>query len=204
VMYMQGVNANILSLGGIALAIGAMVDAAVVMIENAHKKLEHAEHEHGGMTEKLRRKTLIEAAVEVGPALFFSLLIITLSFLPVFSLEAQEGKLFKPLALTKTYSMAAAAGLSVTLIPVLMIMFIKGKILPEEKNPINRFLIAAYRPALTWVMHRPKLVLALALAAILATAWPMSRLGGEFMPALAEGDLLYMPTALPGLSASKA
>ncbi|WP_339467871.1 efflux RND transporter permease subunit, partial [Pseudomonas lurida] len=136
--------------------------------------------------------------------LFFSQLIITLSFLPVFSLEAQEGKLFKPLALTKTYSMAAAAGLSVTLIPVLMIMFIKGKILPEEKNPINRFLIAAYRPALTWVMHRPKLVLALALAAILATAWPMSRLGGEFMPALAEGDLLYMPTALPGLSASKA
>ena len=204
VMYMQGVNANILSLGGIALAIGAMVDAAVVMIENAHKKLEHAEHEHGGMTEKLRRKTLIEAAVEVGPALFFSLLIITLSFLPVFSLEAQEGKLFKPLALTKTYSMAAAAGLSVTLIPVLMIMFIKGKILPEEKNPINRFLIAAYRPALTWVMHRPKLVLALALATILATAWPMSRLGGEFMPAIAEGDLLYMPTALPGLSASKA
>lgn len=204
IMYMQGVNANILSLGGIALAIGAMVDAAVVMIENAHKKLEHAAHQNGGMTEKLRRSTLIEAAVEVGPALFFSLLIITLSFLPVFSLEAQEGKLFKPLALTKTYSMAAAAGLSVTLIPVLMIMFIKGKILPEEKNPINRFLISAYRPALTWVMRRPKLMLGLALAAILATAWPISRLGGEFMPALAEGDLLYMPTALPGLSASKA
>lgn len=204
VMYMQGVNANILSLGGIALAVGAMVDAAVVMIENAHKKLEHAEEEHGGMTEKLRRTTLIDAAVEVGPALFFSLLIITLSFLPVFSLEAQEGKLFKPLALTKTYSMAAAAGLSVTLIPVLMIMFIRGKILPEQRNPINRFLIAVYRPALTWVMHRPKLVLGMALAAILVTAWPISRLGGEFMPALAEGDLLYMPTALPGLSASKA
>lgn len=204
IMHMQGVNANILSLGGIALAIGAMVDAAVVMVENAHKKLEHAAHEHGGMTEKLRRSTLIEAAVEVGPALFFSLLIITLSFLPVFSLEAQEGKLFKPLALTKTYSMAAAAGLSVTLIPVLMIMFIKGKILPEDKNPINRFLISAYRPALSWAMHKPKLVLGLALAAILATAWPISRLGGEFMPALAEGDLLYMPTALPGLSASKA
>jgi Cu(I)/Ag(I) efflux system membrane protein CusA/SilA len=204
VMYYQGVNANILSLGGIALAIGAMVDAAVVMIENAHKKLEHAEHEHGGMTEELRKRTLVDAAVEVGPALFFSLLIITLSFLPVFSLEAQEGRLFTPLALTKTYSMAAAAGLSVTLMPVLMIMFIKGKIRPEEKNPINRWLIAAYRPALVWVMKWPKLVLGLAIGALLLTAWPLSRLGGEFMPALAEGDLLYMPTALPGLSASKA
>lgn len=204
VMYYQGVNANILSLGGIALAVGAMVDAAVVMIENAHKKLEHAEQEHGGMTESLRKQTLIEAAVEVGPALFFSLLIITLSFLPVFSLEAQEGKLFKPLALTKTYSMAAAAGLSITLIPVLMIMFIKGKIRPEDKNPVNHFLIAAYRPALHWVMRSPKLVVGLALGVLLLTAWPITRLGGEFMPALAEGDLLYMPTALPGLSASKA
>ncbi|MBR2172927.1 MULTISPECIES: efflux RND transporter permease subunit [unclassified Sphingopyxis] len=204
VMYFQGVNANILSLGGIALAIGAMVDAAVVMIENAHKRLEHVEHEHGGMTEKLRRRTIVDAAAEVGPALFFSLLIITLSFLPVFSLEAQEGKLFKPLALTKTYSMAAAAGLSVTLIPVLMVMFIKGKIRPEDKNPINRALIAAYRPGLAWVMRWPKLVLGLALGALLITAWPLSRLGGEFMPAIAEGDLLYMPTALPGLSASKA
>ncbi len=204
VMYYQGVNANILSLGGIALAVGAMVDAAVVMIENAHKKLEHAEHEHGGMTESLRKQTLVEAAVEVGPALFFSLLIITLSFLPVFSLEAQEGKLFKPLALTKTYSMAAAAGLSITLIPVLMIMFIKGKIRPEDKNPVNHFLIAAYRPALHWVMRWPKLVVGLAIGVLLLTAWPITRLGGEFMPALAEGDLLYMPTALPGLSASKA
>ena len=204
IMYYQGVNANILSLGGIALAIGAMVDAAVVMIENAHKKLEHAKDEFGELTEKMRRNVLVEAAVEVGPALFFSLLIITLSFLPVFSLEAQEGKLFKPLALTKTYSMAAAAGLSVTLIPVLMVMFIKGKIRPENKNPINRALIAAYRPGLTWVMRWPKLVLGLALAALLISAWPASRLGGEFMPALAEGDLLYMPTALPGLSASKA
>jgi Cu(I)/Ag(I) efflux system membrane protein CusA/SilA len=204
IMYLQGVNANILSLGGIALAVGAMVDAAVVMIENAHKKLEHAEAEQGGMTERLRRRVLVDAAVEVGPALFFSLLIITLSFLPVFSLEAQEGKLFKPLALTKTYSMAAAAGLSVTLIPVLMVMFIKGRIRPEDKNPVNRFLIAAYRPGLSWVMRRPKLILGMAAGALLLTAWPMSRLGGEFMPAIAEGDLLYMPTALPGLSASKA
>ncbi len=204
VMYFQGVNANILSLGGIALAIGAMVDAAVVMIENAHKKLEHARDEHGELSEKMRRSVLVDAAVEVGPALFFSLIIITLSFLPVFSLEAQEGKLFKPLALTKTYSMAAAAGLSVTLIPVLMVMFIKGKIRPEARNPVNRALIAAYRPALAWVMRWPKLVIGLALGALLLSAWPMSRLGGEFMPALAEGDLLYMPTALPGLSASKA
>ena len=204
IMYFQGINANILSLGGIALAIGAMVDAAVVMIENAHKKLEHAEEEHGGMTEALRRKVLVEAAVEVGPALFFSLLIITLSFLPVFSLEAQEGRLFKPLALTKTYSMAAAAALSITLIPVLMVIFVKGRIRREADNPINRFLIHAYRPGLSWVMRRPKLVLGLAAGALLLTAWPMSRLGGEFMPVIAEGDLLYMPTALPGLSASKA
>ena len=204
VMHLQGVNANILSLGGIALAIGAMVDAAIVMIENAHKKLEHAEEEHGGMTEALRKQTLVEAAVEVGPALFFSLLIITLSFLPVFTLEAQEGRLFRPLALTKTYSMAAAAGLSVTLIPVLMVMFIKGRIRREHENPINRWLIRAYRPGLQWAIKRPKVVLGIAAAALLVTAWPFSRLGGEFLPALAEGDLLYMPTALPGLSASKA
>ena len=204
VMHLQGVNANILSLGGIALAIGAMVDAAIVMIENAHKKLEHAEQQHGEMTESLRKQTLVEAAVEVGPALFFSLLIITLSFLPVFTLEAQEGRLFKPLALTKTYSMAAAAGLSVTLIPVLMVMFIKGRIRREHENPINRWLTRAYRPGLQWAMKRPKIVLGIAAAALLITAWPFSRLGGEFLPALAEGDLLYMPTALPGLSASKA
>jgi len=204
IMRFQGVNANILSLGGIALAVGAMVDAAVVMIENAHKKLEHAAHELGELTNKMRKKVLVEAAVEVGPALFFSLLIITLSFLPVFSLEAQEGKLFKPLALTKTYSMAAAAGLSITLIPVLMLIFIKGKIRPEDKNPVNYALIAVYRPALTWVMKSPKLVLGLALGVLLVTAWPLSRLGGEFMPPIAEGDLLYMPTALPGLSAGKA
>jgi Cu(I)/Ag(I) efflux system membrane protein CusA/SilA len=205
VMYFQGINANILSLGGIALAIGAMVDAAVVMIENAHKKLEHAEEEkEGELSESSRRKVLVEAAVEVGPALFFSLLIITLSFLPVFSLEAQEGRLFKPLALTKTYSMAAAAALSVTLIPVLMVMFIRGRIRREADNPINRILIAAYRPGLAWVLRRPKLVLGLAAGALLVTALPMAKLGGEFMPAIAEGDLLYMPTALPGLSASKA
>lgn len=204
VMYFQGINANILSLGGIALAIGAMVDAAVVMIENAHKKLEHAEAKHGELPEPLRRNVLIEAAVEVGPALFFSLLIITLSFLPVFSLEAQEGRLFRPLALTKTYSMAAAAGLSVTLIPVLMVMFIKGRIRPEHQNPVNRWLIRTYRPALTWAIGRPKFVLGLAAAALLISLWPISRLGGEFLPPLAEGDLLYMPTALPGLSASKA
>jgi len=204
VMYFQGINANILSLGGIALAIGAMVDAAVVMIENAHKKLEHAEEEEGELSEARRRKVLVEAAVEVGPALFFSLLIITLSFLPVFSLEAQEGRLFKPLALTKTYSMAAAAGLSVTLIPVLMVMFIRGRIRREADNPVNRLLIAAYRPGLAWVLRRPKVVLGLAAGALIVTALPMAKLGGEFMPAIAEGDLLYMPTALPGLSASKA
>ena len=204
VMYFQGINANILSLGGIALAIGAMVDAAVVMIENAHKKLEHAEEEEGELSEARRRKVLVEAAVEVGPALFFSLLIITLSFLPVFSLEAQEGRLFKPLALTKTYSMAAAAGLSVTLIPVLMVMFIRGRIRREADNPVNRLLIAAYRPGLAWVLRRPKVVLGLAAGALIVTALPMAKLGGELMPAIAEGDLLYMPTALPGLSASKA
>ncbi|TFI59766.1 efflux RND transporter permease subunit [Sphingomonas parva] len=204
VMRFQGINANILSLGGIALAIGAMVDAAVVMIENAHKKLEHASADGRPIEEMVRRRVLVEAAVEVGPALFFSLLIITLSFLPVFSLEAQEGRLFRPLALTKTYSMAAAAGLSVTLIPVLMVMFIKGRIRPEADNPVNRALIRGYRPGLAWVLRRPKLVLGLAVAALLVTVWPASRLGGEFMPPIAEGDLLYMPTALPGLSASKA
>jgi len=204
VMYVQGINANILSLGGIALAIGAMVDAAIVMIENAHKKLEHAERRDGEVSESMRRRVVIDAAAEVGPALFFALLIITLSFLPVFSLEAQEGRLFRPLALTKTYSMAAAAGLSVTLIPVLMVMFIKGRIRREDQNPISRGLISACRPGITWSLRQPKFVVALAAGALLVTAWPMSRLGGEFMPALAEGDLLYMPTALPGLSASKA
>ena len=203
VMDLQGINANIMSLGGIAIAIGAMVDAAIVMIENAHKKLEHAQTD-GEVIGNRRVELLVEAAVEVGPALFFSLLIITLSFLPVFSLEAQEGRLFRPLALTKTYSMAAAAGLSITLVPVLITMFIKGRIRPEQENPINRFLIRIYRPALAWVLARPKRVVAIAAAALVVTLVPMSLLGAEFMPAMEEGDILYMPTALPGLSAAEA
>ena len=204
VMNLQGVNANIMSLGGIAIAIGAMVDAAIVMIENAHKKLEHAGAEEGGVSELRRREIIVEAAVEVGPALFFSLLVITLSFLPVFTLEAQEGRLFRPLAFTKTYSMAAAAGLSVTLIPVLMIMFIKGRIRPEAENPLSRALIGAYRPGLRWVLRKPWLTLGIAAVALLLTLIPASRLGSEFMPLMDEGDILYMPTALPGLSASEA
>jgi len=203
VMDLQGVNANIMSLGGIAIAIGAMVDAAIVMIENAHKKLEHA-GANEGLGEAKRIQLLVEAAVEVGPALFFSLLIITLSFLPVFTLEAQEGRLFQPLALTKTYSMAAAAALSITLVPVLMTIFIKGRIRPEQHNPINRFLIHAYRPALAWVLGKPRLTLGIAAAGLLVTIIPMTRLGAEFMPAMEEGDILYMPTALPGLSAAEA
>jgi Cu(I)/Ag(I) efflux system membrane protein CusA/SilA len=203
VMHLQGVNANIMSLGGIALAIGAMVDAAIVMIENAHKKLEHAGGAEG-LPDKRRIEVLIEAAIEVGPALFFSLLIITLSFLPVFTLEAQEGRMFRPLALTKTYSMAAAAGLSITLVPVLITMFVKGRIRPEQDNPINRFFIRMYRPALAGVLQRPKTVIAVAAAVLALTVIPMSQLGSEFMPAMDEGDILYMPTALPGLSAADA
>ncbi len=199
VMHYQGVNANIMSLGGIAIAIGAMVDAAVVMIENAHKKLEH-----GWASEAERLRLIGEAAVEVGPALFFSLLIITLSFVPVFALEAQEGRLFSPLAYTKTYAMAASAGLAVTLVPVLMALLIRGRVPPERSNPLNRFLIAAYRPVLAAVLRAPWTTLAVAMLALAATAWPVSRLGGEFMPPLYEGDLLYMPSALPGLSPAKA
>ncbi|MDQ2733474.1 MAG: efflux RND transporter permease subunit [Pseudomonadota bacterium] len=206
VMNYQGVNANVMSLGGIAIAIGAMVDAAVVMIENAHKHLERWGHEHPG--EKLegeaRWRVIGDSAAEVGPALFFSLLIITLSFIPVFTLEAQEGRLFSPLAFTKTYSMAAAAGLSATLIPVLMGYLIRGRIPDEKRNPLNRLLIAVYRPSLEWVLGRPKLTL-LAAALVLATSlWPITHIGGEFLPRLDEGDLLYMPSALPGLSAGKA
>ncbi len=202
-MDLQGVNANIMSLGGIGIAIGAMVDAAIVMIENAHKKLEHA----GGsetLDSKRRIQLLVEASVEVGPALFFSLLIITLSFLPVFSLEAQEGRMFRPLALTKTYSMAGAAFLSITLVPVLIVMFVKGRIRPERDNAINRFLIRIYRPALSWVLDRPKQVIGIAALVLALTVIPLTRLGGEFMPAMEEGDILYMPTALPGLSAAEA
>lgn len=203
VMNVQGVNANIMSLGGIAIAIGAMVDAAIVMIENAHKKLEHGGGAEG-MSEKTRIRLLVDAAVEVGPALFFSLLIITLSFLPVFTLEAQEGRLFRPLALTKTYSMATAAGLSITLIPVLIVMFVKGKIRSEQDNPINAFLIRIYRPALAWVLRKPKRTLAIAGVMLVATLLPVMMLGAEFMPPMDEGDILYMPTALPGMSAAEA
>lgn len=204
VMYYQGINANIMSLGGIAIAIGAMVDAAIVMIENAHRQLESYKNEHGEPDNRQRIKLIIDAASEVGPALFFSLLIITLSFIPVFTLEAQEGKLFSPLAFTKTYAMAAAAGLSVTLIPVLMTIFIRGHIRPEHNNPLNRWLIAIYKPLLSRVLHFPKVTLCVALVLVVLTLYPLGKLGSEFMPPLDEGDLLYMPTALPGLSVSKA
>ena len=205
VMSYQGVNANIMSLGGIAIAIGAMVDAAVVMIENAHKHIEAWNHANPGR--KLEGETqwsvIGDAAVEVGPALFFSLLIIVLSFIPVFTLEAQEGRLFAPLAFTKTYAMAAAAGLAVTLIPVLMGYLIRGRIPDEQQNPINRGLIALYRPLLEIVLRRPKATFVVAGLLAIITLWPMSRLGGEFMPPLDEGDLLYMPSALPGLGTGK-
>jgi Cu(I)/Ag(I) efflux system membrane protein CusA/SilA len=206
VMNWQGVNANIMSLGGIAIAIGAMVDAAVVMIENAHKHLEAWNHENSDRrpTPAEQARLITQAAAEVGPALFFSLVIITLSFVPVFTLEAQEGKLFGPLAFTKTYSMAAAAGLSVTLIPVLMYYFIRGRIPDERSNPLNRFLIYLYRPLLEFVLRHPKTVLFASALAIAVTIVPLTRLGSEFMPPLVEGDLLFMPSALPGLSADKA
>jgi Cu(I)/Ag(I) efflux system membrane protein CusA/SilA len=206
VMHYQGVNANIMSLGGIAIAIGAMVDAAVVMIENAHKHIERWNHEHPGQTLRGEPhwRVIADSAAEVGPALFFSLLIITLSFIPVFTLEAQEGRLFSPLAFTKTYAMAAAAGLSVTLIPVLMGYLIRGRIPDEKANPLNRFLIAAYRPLLNAVLRWPKLTLVGAAIVLLLSLWPLQHIGGEFMPQLDEGDLLYMPSALPGLSAGKA
>ena len=206
VMNWQGVNANIMSLGGIAIAIGAMVDAAVVMIENAHKHLEAWNHGNPGRrpTTAEQGRLIAEAAAEVGPALFFSLLIITLSFAPVFTLEAQEGKLFGPLAFTKTYSMAAAAGLSVTLIPVLMFYFVRGRIPDERSNPINRFLIFVYRRLLDSVLRHPRAVLTVSALLMLAAIVPLTELGSEFMPPLVEGDLLYMPSALPGLSADKA
>src|SRR5688572_11002073 len=206
VMHYQGVNANIMSLGGIAIAIGAMVDAAIVMIENAHKKLEGWHHAHPDVELAVseRWRVIGDAAAEVGPALFFSLLIITLSFVPVFALQAQEGRLFSPLAYTKTYAMAAAAGLSVTLVPVLMGYLVRGRIPAERKNPLNRFFIAVYRPLLSLVLKAPWITLGVALLALAATAYPIARIGGEFMPPLYEGDLLYMPSALPGLSPGKA
>jgi len=203
---LQGINANIMSLGGIAIAIGAMVDAAIVMIENAHKHLEAWRHEHPGATlaNDERWRLIGDAAAQVGPALFFCLLIITLSFVPVFTLEAQEGRLFAPLAFTKTYAMAAAAGLSVTLVPVLMGYWIRGRLPDEHANPLSRGLIAIYRPALEAVLRRPFATLTVAGLLLLATLWPLMRLGGEFLPQMDEGDLLYMPTALPGLSVGKA
>ena len=206
VMRAQGINANIMSLGGIAIAVGAMVDAAVVMIENAHKHLERWSHDHPGQTigDKERWDEIAAAAVEVGPALFLSLLIITFSFIPVFTLQGQEGRLFAPLAFTKTYAMAAAALLSITLIPVLMGYLIRGRIPAETANPINRALSALYAPALDWVLGRPRTTLVIAALVFATTLVPLSRLGGEFMPTLDEGDLLYMPSALPGLSAAKA
>jgi copper/silver efflux system protein len=200
IMKHQGITANIMSLGGIAIAIGAMVDAAIVMIENVHKHIER-DPERASRD----RWGLIEAATrEIGPALFFSLLIITFSFLPVFTLEAQEGRLFSPLAFTKTYAMAAAAGLSITLVPVLMGYFIRGRIRTEHENPVNRALHTAYQPVLDRVLRHPKLVLALAAVIVVASAWPALKLGTEFMPDMNEGDILYMPTTLPGLSPGKA
>jgi Cu(I)/Ag(I) efflux system membrane protein CusA/SilA len=198
VMHLQGINANIMSLGGIAIAIGAMVDAAIVLIENVHKHLERHDLEAGNRWEVMK-----EAAAEVGPPLFFSLLIITLSFLPVFTLQAQEGRLFAPLAFTKTYAMAAAAVLSVTLVPVLMGYFIRGRIRPEQHNPVNRLLIAAYRPLIHGILRAPGLALLMAAAVVLVGLWPATQLGSEFMPDLDEGDLMYMPTTLPGISIGK-
>jgi copper/silver efflux system protein len=197
-MWMLGLSSNIMSLGGIAIAIGAMVDAAIVMIENAHKRLERAP------PDKPRAAVLIEAAIEVGPALFFSLLIITVSFLPIFALEAQEGRLFKPLAYTKTFAMAAAALLSVTLVPALMLIFVRGRIMPEHRNPVNRFLIWIYRPVIRLALRFKALTVLAALAVLVGSVWPALRLGSEFMPTLNEGTLFYMPTTLPGLSVTKA
>ncbi len=199
VMKAQGINANIMSLGGIAIAIGAMVDASIVMIENAHKHLEHAVKGDSGRIDAIK-----DAAIEVGPPLFFSLLIITLSFLPVFTLEAQEGRLFSPLAFTKTYAMAAAAGLSITLVPALMAFLIRGRISQERANPLNRWLIDSYQPLITAVFRRPGLTMLVILLLLASSLWPLSRLGSEFMPELDEGDLLYMPTTLPGISIGKA
>ena len=196
-----GMNSNLMSLGGIAIAIGAMVDAAIVMIENAHKHLERLPPEHGRAA---RAEAMIAACKEVGPALFFSLLIITVSFLPVFTLESQEGRMFSPLAWTKTFAMGGAAMLSVTLVPVLMLLFIRGKIMPEAKNPVNRFLIWLYRPVIAAVMRWKKTTIVLALLVMAASLYPASRLGSEFMPTLNEGSLLYMPASLPGMSITKA
>ncbi len=198
-MRLQGLNANIMSLGGIAIAVGAMVDAAIVMIENVHKRMERPGYRRENHWDEVGR-----AVVEVGPALFFSLLIITLSFLPVFTLQAQEGKLFAPLAFTKTWAMAAAAVLAVTLVPVLIGYFVRGRIMTEERNPLNRLLVWCYRPLIGFVTRFPRVILLLALVVIASGAWPLGKLGSEFMPELNEGDLMYMPTTFPGISAGKA
>ncbi|GAB0109856.1 efflux RND transporter permease subunit [Pseudoalteromonas distincta] len=199
IMYWQGINANIMSLGGIAIAIGAMTDGAIVMIENMHKHMEKTP-----LTSENRWEVVAKSASEVGPALFFSLLIITVSFMPVFILEAQEGRMFAPLAYTKTYAMAASAGLAITLVPVLMGYFIRGKVISEQKNPVNRLLVAAYRPLLNWVLKFPKMTLVLAVVVSVIGFYPVNKIGSEFIPPLDEGDLMYMPTTYPGLSVGKA
>ena len=199
VMYWQGLNANIMSLGGIAIAIGAMIDGAIVMIENMHKHMERTP-----LTPENRWKIVAASASEVGPALFFSLLIITVSFVPVFTLEAQEGRMFSPLAFTKTYAMAASAALAITVVPVLMGYFIRGKVVAENKNPVNRLLIAGYMPLLKTVLRFPKITLAIAVVIFLVGIWPVNKIGSEFIPDLDEGDLMYMPTTYPGLSIGKA
>jgi Cu(I)/Ag(I) efflux system membrane protein CusA/SilA len=199
VMHIQGINANIMSLGGIAIAIGAMIDGAIVMIENMHKHMEKTP-----LTKENRWQVVADSASEVGPALFFSLLIITVSFVPVFTLEAQEGRMFSPLAFTKTYAMAASAALAITLVPVLMGYFIRGKVLPEHKNPINRLLVAAYMPVLKTVLAFPKTAIFIALLGLASTYWPLQKIGSEFIPPLDEGDLMYMPTTYPGISIGKA
>jgi copper/silver efflux system protein len=199
VMHLQGINANIMSLGGIAIAIGAMIDGAIVMIENMHKHMERTP-----LTDENRWQVVAESAAEVGPALFFSLLIITVSFVPVFTLEAQEGRMFSPLAFTKTYAMGAAAALSITLVPVLMGYFIRGKVLAEHKNPLNRVMIAAYMPLLKNALRFPKMTIFLAVLLLVTSWWPLSRIGSEFIPPLDEGDLMYMPTTYPGISIGEA
>lgn len=206
IMRFQGLNANIMSLGGIAIAVGAMVDAAIVMIENAHKRLEEWEHNHPNqqMDNQTRWQVITDASVEVGPALFISLLIITLSFIPIFTLEGQEGRLFGPLAFTKTYAMAGSALLAIVLIPILMGYWIRGKIPAETRNPLNRFLIKIYHPLLLKVLHWPKMTLLVAALSMFTVIWPISQMGGEFLPKINEGDLLYMPSTLPGVSPSQA
>lgn len=204
VMHFQGLNANIMSLGGIAIAIGAMIDGAIVMIENMHKHIEKLTEKGESLTHKNRWQVVIDSATEVGPALFFSLLIITVSFVPVFTLEAQEGRMFSPLAFTKTYAMAASAALAITLVPVLMGYFIRGKILPEHKNPVNRLLSAIYLPVLRTVLHYPKSTLLAALLMIGVGLYPLDKIGSEFIPPLDEGDLMYMPITFPGISIGQA